>query len=197
MLVALAAIMFMSPYQSWKTEQQVNDQFIKIAPDAALQAGFVSTMHEQRWGSYAFVHVFGLTLPRGYTEAKIRAPIKVFYGVRPNHLHLVSVNDGIVKVAIDKVDVLNVETEAKGFEVETEVGWARLDAISGKEARDSARKAFDITKYRAADGLLSGKVVDEHVRQAILKFVGGVEGVRDVELVRSDELQPAGETAPK
>jgi len=191
LLVALAAIMFISPYQSWKTEQAVTDQFIRMGPDAALQAGFVRTMHEQRWGSHAFVHVLGLTLPRGYTEAKVRAPIKVFYGVRPKHLHVVSVEDGIVKVAIDKIDVLNVETEAQGLEVETQVGWARLDSISGDEARAAARKGFDLTKFRAADGLLDGKDVQAHVRMAILKFIGGVEGIRDVVVVRSDELKVA------
>lgn len=198
-LITAGGLLFWSPYQTWKVEQVFQDQFLEIGPDAALQAGFVRTLHEQRWGSHAFFHIFGLTLPRGYTEARIRAPVRVIYGVRPEHLHVISIANGALTVRINRVDVLNVETESEGFEIETKVGWARLDAVSGEEARKAAKRAFDRTKYRAARDLLLGRDVTENVRLAIQKFAAPIAGVQKVYIVRMDveQARPAAQEGNK
>jgi len=185
-LVAMAAMLFYPPLHSWRIEQAFDDRLIKIGQSAAIQAGYVSTMHEQRWGSHAFVNILGLSLPRGKTEVRIRAPIRVYYGVTPANLHLMRVKDGILHIAVDKVTVLNVATSVARLEMETEVGWARLDAISGEEARKAAKRAFERTKYHAADKLLSSRMVTEHVRIALKKIAKHILGVRDVRITRRD-----------
>jgi len=189
-LVAMAVLLFYPPLHSWRIEQAFDDRLIRIGQSAAIQAGYVSTMHEQRWGSHAFVNILGLSLPRGKTEARIRAPIRVYYGVTPAHLHLMRVKDGILHIAVDKVTVLNVATSVARLEMETEVGWARLDAVSGEEARKAAKRAFERTKYHAADKLLSSRMVTEHVRIALKKIAKHILGVRDVQITRRDV--PAG-----
>lgn len=195
LLGLLVGLLLSSPTQTRKVEQAFNDQLLKIAPSAAIQAGFVQTMHEQRWGSHAFVHLLGLTLPRGFTEARVRAPIRVFYGVRPSAIHVLGFEDGTLRLAVDRVEVLNVETDLERLEIETHVGWARLDAISGEEARRAARKAFDRTKYRAADGLLKTADVSRHIRAALARIATKIPGVERVEIERRDLTKQTLETS--
>ena len=185
-IVVMAAILFYPPLHSWRIEQQFDDRLIKIGQSAAIQAGYVSTMHEQHWSSHAFVHILGLSLPRGKTEVRVRAPIRVYYGVVPARLHLLEVKNGILHIAVDKVTVLNVATNIAHLEMKTEVGWARLDAVSGEEARKAAMRAFERTKYHAADKLLSSHMVTEHVRMALKKVAKHILGVRDVQITRRD-----------
>jgi len=185
-VVLLVGVMFMSPWQSRTVTQQFNDQLLRIAPSAAIQAGFIQTMHEQQWSSHAFVHVLGLTLPRGKTEARIRAPIKVYYGVKPESLHVLEFANGKLNLAVDKVEILNVETDLSALEMETNVGWARFDGISGEEARMAARKSFELSKYKAAGELLSTADVSEHVRLALAKFALAIADIKDVQILRRD-----------
>ncbi len=186
LLLLLAGLLATGIGESRKVVASFNDRLLDIAPDAAIQAGYVQTMHEQRWASHAFVHIMGLTLPRGKTEAVIRAPIKVYYGVRPRHIHAEAFAGGVLQVAIDKVEVLNVATDLAHLEIETDVGWARLDSVSGEEARRAARKAFDRTRFHAADKLLAGADVTEHVRRAIEKLAASLGEVREVRILRRD-----------
>lgn len=186
-LIAVVGGLLLAPqWQSWRVEQQFSDRLLRIAPDAAIQAGFVETMHEQRWSSSAFFHLFGLLLPRGRTEAVVRAPVRVYYGVRPEALHVLSLKDGVMIVAVDRVEVLNTATDLSGLKIETDVGWARFDALSGEEARTAARKAFDRSRIQAAGQLLAGRDVTEHVRLAVKRAAMAIAGVKDVQLVRQD-----------
>lgn len=195
-VVAFAALLLTPQWQSWRVQQEFNDRLLRIEPDAAIQAGFVETMHEQRWGSEAFLHLFGLLLlPRGRTEAVVRAPVRVYYGVRPEALHVLSLKHGIMTLAVDRVEVLNASTDLSGLQVETVVGWARLDAVSGEEARRAARKQFDRTRFRAAGQLLQGRDVTEHVRLALKRVATAIAGVTDVQLVRRDVPQVVTDTA--
>jgi len=186
-IVAGAGIYLMPQWQSWRVEQQFSDRLLRIAPDAAIQAGFVETMHEQRWSSAAFFHLFGLTLPRGRTESVVRAPVRVYYGVRPQAVHVLSFEDGVMTVAVDRVEVLNTATDLSGLQIETEVGWARFDALSGEEARAAARRAFDRTRVQAAGKLLAGRDVSEHVRRALEEVATAIGGVKHLRLVRRDQ----------
>ncbi len=186
LLAVPVALMIYSPWQSRSVVSQFNDQLLKIEADAAIQAGFVQTMHEQQWGSHAFVHILGLTLPRGMTEARVRAPIRVYYGVRPQSLHPLGFENGVLRLAVDRVEVLNVETDLGKMEIETKVGWARLDAVSGEEARQAARRAFDRTKHLAAGKLLTTTDVSEHVREALQQFARSIGEIRRVEITRRD-----------
>jgi len=192
LLAVPVLLMSIAPWQSRTVVEQFNDQLLKIEPHAAIQAGFIQTMHEQQWGSHAFVHVLGLTLPRGVTEAHVRAPIKVYYGVRPESLHVLSFENGQLKLAVDEVEVLNVETDLGALEINTKVGWARLDAISGEEARKAARKSFDRSKYKAAGQLLMTSDVSEHVRQALAKIALAISGIKQVLIVRRD-IEPTAD----
>jgi hypothetical protein len=186
-VLGLLAVLLLSPqWQSWRVQQQFTDRLVRMAPDAAVQAGFVQTMHEQQWGNDAFVNILGLTVPRGHTEAVVRAPVRVYYGVRPASLHVLSFRDGVLRLAVDRVVVLNVATDLAGMEVRTDVGWARLDAVSGRQAREAARKAFDQTRFRAADALLKSRDVTENVRLALQQVAAAITAVHAVEIERRD-----------
>jgi len=190
LLLLLAGLLLVPQWQSWRIEQQFSDRMLRMAPDAAVQAGFIETMHEQRWSSDAFIHFFGLYLPRGRTEAVVRAPVRVYYGVRPEALHVQSLRDGVLELVVDRVEVLNTTTALSGLQVETEVGWARLDALSGEEARAAARRAFDRSRFKAAGALLQSRDVTEHVRLALKGVASAIAGVSDVQIVRHDLPPP-------
>jgi len=194
LLAVPVLLMWFAPWQSRTVVEQFDDQLLKIEAHAAIQAGFIQTMHEQQWGSHAFVHVLGLTLPRGMTEARVRAPIKVYYGVRPESLHVLNFENGNLALAVDKVEVLNVETDLSRLEIETKVGWARFDAISGEEARQSARKAFERSKYKAAGQLLLSADISEHVRLALARFASAISDIRHVNIERRDIEKPSGQS---
>ncbi|MFQ5582590.1 MAG: hypothetical protein ACE5F3_08215, partial [Mariprofundaceae bacterium] len=153
-LLVAVAIYFAPQWREIKIEQQFNDLFVDMQPDVAIQAGFIQTMHEQRWSSEAFLNLFVYALPLGKTEAIVRAPIKVYYGVRPSALHVLGLDHGQLHLAVDRVEVLSVDADISRLEVKTEVGWARLDAFSGKQARLRAKREFEHSKRQAADKML-------------------------------------------
>ena len=166
--------------------QQFNDLLIDMKPDAAIQAGFISTMHEQIWGNEAFLSFLGMAIPLGKTEATLRAPIKVYYGVRPHAIHATQAVKGQLHLTIDKVEVLSVDADIGNLEIKTENGWARFDATSGKEARARAKRAFEQSKYRAADSMLQSLQVTAHVREALKAIATQITGINDVRVDRQD-----------
>jgi len=191
-LAALVFFMFISPWQSQQVVEQFNDQLLEMKADAAIQAGYIQTMHEQRWGSHAFVHVLGLTLPRGKTEVRIRAPIKVYYGVRPKFLHARQLEQGYLVVQVDRVEVLNVETDLRQLEMQTSVGWARFDALSGDEARMAAKKSFELSKYKAAGKLLHSADVSMHVCMAVRQVAAALMPIKLMQVQRQDMPEGQG-----
>ena len=124
-------------------EEKFNDMLIDMKPDVAIQAGYIQTMHEQTWSDEAFFSFLGMEIPMGQTEATLRAPIKVYYGVRPHAVHATRSVKGQLYLTVDRVEVLSVDADISRLEIKTDVGWARLDALSGKEARNRAKKAFE------------------------------------------------------
>ncbi len=180
----------LAPHILQKSEtQQFNDMLIEMKPDAAIQAGFIRTMHEQTWSSEAFFSFLGIEIPLGQTKATLRAPIKVYYGVRPHAIHATQAIKGRLHIIIDKVEVLSVDADISRLEIKTNVGWARLDALSGEEARSRVKKAFEQSKQRAADNMLQSMQVTAYVRAALKAIATQITGITDVYIDRRDILQ--------
>ncbi|MCF7822181.1 MAG: hypothetical protein K9M17_07060 [Mariprofundaceae bacterium] len=178
------------PHVAERSEtQQFHDMLIDMKPDAAIQAGFVETMHEQTWSNEAFFSFFGIEIPLGQTEATLRAPIRVYYGVRPHAIHATGSAKGQLYLTIDRVEVLSVDADISRLEIRTDVGWARLDALSGAEARSRAKKAFEQSKYRAADNMLQSMQVTAYLREALKAIATQITGITDVRIDRLDMVQ--------
>lgn len=177
----------LAPHVVEKSEiQQFNDLLIDMKPDAAIQAGFIKTMHEQMWSNEAFFSFLGIEIPLGLTEAILRAPIKIYYGVRPYAIHAIGVKNGQLHLTIDKIEVLSVDADISRLEIKTAVGWARLDAMSGEEARARAKQLFEQGKYRAADSMLQSLQVTAHVRAALKAIATQITGISDIRIDRLD-----------
>ena len=181
-------IYFFPELKQTHTRQQVNDLLIEMQPDAAIQAGFMQNMHEQQWGSSTFLNFFGLKLPLGTTETTVRAPVKVYYGIRPKNLHFQSLKDGVLLLTVDKVEVLSVDADISRLEMKTTVGWARLDAFSGKTARQQAKLAFEDSKRHAADQMLQSLEVTAQTRAAVVAIFLNIPGIREVGIDRKDRI---------
>jgi hypothetical protein len=167
-------------------EQKFNDILIDMKPDAAIQAGFIQTMHEQTWSNEAFFSFLGMEIPLGETEATLRAPIKIYYGVRPHAIHATRTVNRQLHITINRVEVLSVDADISKLEIKTDVGWARFDALSGLEARNRAKKAFEQSKYRAADNMLQSLQVTAYVRAALKAIATQISGITDVRVDRMD-----------
>lgn len=177
----------LAPHIIEKSEvQQFNDMLVDMKPDAAIQAGFIETTHEQTWGNEAFFSLLGIEIPLGQTEATLRAPIKVYYGVRPHAIHAIGTKGKQLHLTVDRVEVLSVDADISRLEIKTDVGWARLDAMSGEEARARAKKSFEQSKYRAADSMLQSLQVTAHVREAMKVIATRITGITDVRIDRLD-----------
>lgn len=165
---------------------QFNDILIDMKQDVAIQAGFIQSMHEQRWGNDAFFSFLGFDIPLGRSEATLRAPIRIYYGVKPHAVHAVGTNGSQLHLTVDRVEVLSVDADISKLEIKTDNGWARLDASSGAEARARAKKAFEESKYHAADSLLQSMQVTAHVREAMKSIATQITGITDVRIERLD-----------
>lgn len=177
----------LAPHVVEKSEiQQFNDLLIDMKPDAAIQAGFIETMHEQRWSNEAFFSFLGIEIPLGQTEATLRAPIKIYYGVRPYAIRAIGIKNGQLHLTVDKIEVLSVDADISRLEIKTAVGWARLDAMSGEEARARAKQLFEQGKYRAADSMLQSLQVTAHVRAALKAIATQITGISDIRIDRLD-----------
>ncbi len=177
----------LTPHINEKSEvQKFNDMLLDMKPDSAIQAGFIQTSHEQIWSNEAFLSFLGINIPLGQTEATLRAPIKVYYGVRPYAIHALKSVKGQLHLTVDSVEVLSVDADISKLEIKTSVGWARLDTMSGEEARSRAKKAFEQSKYRAADSVLQSLQVTADVRKAMMVIATQITGVDDVYVERLD-----------
>lgn len=169
--------------------QQFNDMLIDMQQDVAIQAGFIQTMHEQTWSNVAFFSFLGIDIPLGKSEATVRAPIKVYYGVRPYAVHAIGKQGNQLHLTVDRVEVLAVDADISKLEIRTENGWARFDATSGEEARARAKKAFEVSKYRAADNMLKSMQVTADVRAALKAIAVQITGITDVRIDRLDLIK--------
>jgi len=185
------------PHLIEKSEtDQFNDMLLDMKPDVAIQAGFIETMHEQTWGNEAFLSFLGIEIPLGATNATLRAPIKIYYGVRPHAVHALKSVKGQLHLTVDSVEVLSVDADISKLEIKTNLGWARLDTTSGAEARSKAKKVFEQSKYRAADNMLKSLQVTAHVREAMKAIALRITGITDVYVERLDLPATSHNPAP-
>jgi len=176
-----------APHVVEKSEvAEFNDMLLDMKSDAAIQAGFIKTMHQQIWGNEAFFSFLGMEVPLGATEATLRAPIRVYYGVRPHAIRAIGTKGEQLHLIVDRVEILSVDADISKLEIKTEVGWARLDTMSGEEARTRAKKAFEKSKYRAADNMLQSLQVTADVRAAMKLIATQITGITDVRIDRLD-----------
>jgi len=177
----------LAPHILQKSEQQqFNDMLIDMKPDAAIQAGYIQTIHEQTWSNEAFLSLLGMQIPLGKAEATLRAPIKVYYGVKADAVHAIKNRNGQLHLTVKRVEVLSVDADISKLEIKTDLGWARLDAVSGREARDRAKRAFEKSKRRAADDMLQSMQVTAYLRDALRAIATQISGITDVRIERHD-----------
>jgi hypothetical protein len=85
-------------------------------------------------------------LDLGTTTATVRVPGTILYGIPVGHLPEEAIrldDDGVVNVDVPAPIVKAVEPHLAALEVRTEVGWARLQARSGREAELRAIQLVD------------------------------------------------------
>jgi len=180
----------LTPHIVQKSEQQqFNNMLIDMKPDAAIQAGYIQTVHEQIWSNEAFISLLGFEIPLGKTEATLRAPIKVYYGVKPDAVHAIQNKNGQLHLTVKRVEVLSVDADISKLEIKTDLGWARLDAVSGREARERAKRAFEKSKRRAADNMLQSMQVTAYLRDALRAMATQISDITDVRIERRDLLE--------
>ncbi|MDX1546601.1 MAG: DUF4230 domain-containing protein [Rhodothermales bacterium] len=86
-----------------------------------------------------FPDLFGFEL--GTTRARVRLPGRVAYGFDVRALRAEDIRfleDGAVEIVLPALSVFSVEPRLEAMEVETDVGWARTRAGSGKAVTERA-----------------------------------------------------------
>lgn len=82
-----------------------------------------------------------LDVSMGTTSARVRVPGRISYGVDLKRLRasdIVLHEDGTLEVSLPPMEVHAVEPALSRMEVETDVGWARLQSRSGRAAEHRA-----------------------------------------------------------
>lgn len=87
-----------------------------------------------------------LDLDLGTTSARVRVPGRILYGVDVSGLSggdFEVVGDSVLEVRLPEPVVAAVEPTLSEMEVETQVGWARLQSRSGREAEHRAIRMIE------------------------------------------------------
>ena len=94
-------------------------------------------------------------LDLGTTQATVRMPGRVSYGfdvggLRPEAIRVRP--DGVVEVVVPELSVYAVEPDLEAMEVETSVGWARMQGSSGRRVEQLAiRRVREAMREQALD----------------------------------------------
>ncbi len=127
------------------TEEQVRETLIttieRETPEAFLVTGVLDVTATVKVASDKTLLPGVLDLDLGTTSATVRAPGRVTYGfdvrlLRPEHIQLEG--DSVVVVTIPPLRVFSAEPDLSRLEVETKVGWARLQKSSGERVERAA-----------------------------------------------------------
>lgn len=110
-----------------------------------------------------------LDLDLGTTRATVRAPGQATYGfdvrqLRPEHIQLEG--DSVVVVTIPPLEVLSVEPDLSRLDVQTQVGWARLQASSGERMEREALARLVPALRRQADAYLDSAALQPRANTA-------------------------------
>lgn len=157
------------------------------APESFLVSGYLDitatvTIENTK---YLFPDLFRLNL--GTTRSSVRVPGRVSYGFDVRQLTPESVKvteEGRVEVALPELQVYSVEPDLEAMEVETSVGWARLDISSGRRVEQQAiRSVRDALEHQAA----------QHITRSVQPRVNTA---RAIETMLIPILQAAGIEEP-
>ncbi len=127
------------------TEEEVRQVVVTTIQREAPAAFFVTgTLHLTVTSTVANTKYFLpdlLRLDLGTTRATVRVPGRLSYGFDVRLLRAEDIRigeDGVVEVTLPPLSVYSVEPELAEMEVQTEVGWARSQAGSGREVEQKA-----------------------------------------------------------
>ncbi len=110
-----------------------------------------------------------LDFDMGTTRATVRAPGRATYGfdlrrIRPEHIQLEG--DSVVVVTIPPLSVLGVEPDLSRLDVQTRVGWARLESSSGRRTEREALSQINNALRVQAEQHLRGESMQPRVNTA-------------------------------
>lgn len=119
----------------------------------------------------------------GTTRATVRVPGRISYGFDTSHFQLSSVRiaeDGVIEVAFPDLQVYSVEPDLERMEVQTEVGWARLQSSSGREVeqrairliRDALREQSEVHLSRSVQPRVNTARAIQKLLTPILQVAG-------------------------
>ncbi len=118
-----------------------------------------------------------LNLDLGTTTATVRAPGRATYGfdvrrLRPEHVRLEG--DTLVVVTIPALEVLSVEPDLGRLDVQTDVGWARLESSSGKRMERAALARLNSAMRQQARAHVAGPALEprRNTARAIRAMLG-------------------------
>lgn len=124
----------------------------------------------------------------GTTRATVRVPGRVSYGFDISHFQPSSVRiaeDGVIEVALPDLKVYSVEPDLEQMEIQTDVGWARLQSSSGREVEQKAiRLVRDALQEQS----------ETHLRRSVQPRVNTARAIRKL---LTPILQVAGVEEPR
>lgn len=116
--------------------------------------------------------LWGISL--GTTEVRLRVPGRVSYGIpvgkiRPQDIVIQGQN---VTITVPQPEIWSVQPDLQRMEVQTQVGWARLQAYSGRALEQAAfRKVPDELRHVAARSMQSGKTSVQNTEKALKRLL--------------------------
>ncbi len=174
-----------------------------VSPELLL---VVARLDETVTGTYANDRSW-LGINLGRTQLDYRLPVTIQYGVPltgPDPVRFRIVADRRrIEAIFPELDVASVEPNLAGLEVQVEVGWARLESMSGKDIeREFYERVMEDVRGHARTQLV--ELVRETARQSLAGFVRvflvdqnawGTSGFDQIEVRFADEtraMRPPG-----
>lgn len=151
LIVALGIYVFVNPLQ-YLPRPKITDHVVRETVLTQLlddrQDGFLVTGVLELYADitkedtkYFFPEYFDETFSLGTTRSRVRLPGSVSYGLDLSSLdssHINILADSIVVFTVGAIDIHSVEVDLERMQVQTEVGWARLQSRSGKQVERRA-----------------------------------------------------------
>ena len=165
--------------------QAVITRLIDERQESFLIAGYLDIDAEvtQANTKYFFPEYFENQFSLGTTRSTVRLPGRATYGVDLSRIYPVSVTleaDSIVVVSISGLEIKSVEPKLAEMQIQTEVGWARLSARSGRTverraivfAQEALRKEAEEHLTTSSQPLLNAEVAMGHLLVPVLQAAG-------------------------
>lgn len=129
------------------TQQQVRQlvitKLIDEQPTSFLVTGYLDVTADitQENTKYLFPEYFDEDLSLGTTRSTVRLPGRISYGVDLTKLKpdaILLEQDSIIVITLGAVEMQSVEADLENMQIQTDVGWARLSARSGRTVERKA-----------------------------------------------------------